>query len=150
MGVKWLKSRCHQDCTPFWSLQGRTSFFDFSSFFSHPYLLSIFLHLPNQQDFFFLTLLPWSDLPLSLFCLLLLLLRTLGYDPMDCIPSGFSVHGLLLAKILGWVAISSSRGSSRFRGQTSISCVSCSGRWILYPLSQREGRCSSLYGHYSA
>ena len=33
-------------------------------------------------------------------------------DPMDCGPPGFSVHGLLQARILEWVAISYSRGSS--------------------------------------
>ena len=33
-------------------------------------------------------------------------------DPMDCGLSGSSVHGILQARILGWVAISSSRGSS--------------------------------------
>ena len=32
-------------------------------------------------------------------------------DPMDCSPPGSSVHGILQAKILEWVAISSSRGS---------------------------------------
>ena len=31
-------------------------------------------------------------------------------DPMDCSPSGSSVHGILQARILEWVAISSSRG----------------------------------------
>ena len=33
-------------------------------------------------------------------------------DPMDCSPPGFSVHGIHQARILEWVAISSSRGSS--------------------------------------
>ena len=33
-------------------------------------------------------------------------------DPMDCSLSGSSVHGILQARILKWVAISSSRGSS--------------------------------------
>ena len=36
---------------------------------------------------------------------------TLCY-PMDCSPPGFSVHGILQARILEWVAISFSRGSS--------------------------------------
>ena len=35
-------------------------------------------------------------------------------DPMDCGPSGFSVHGISQARILEWVVISSSRGSSQF------------------------------------
>ena len=33
-------------------------------------------------------------------------------DPMDCSPPGSSAHGILQARILEWVAISSSRGSS--------------------------------------
>ena len=34
-----------------------------------------------------------------------------SYDPMDCSPSGFSVYGVLQARILEWVVISFSRGS---------------------------------------
>ena len=36
-------------------------------------------------------------------------------DPMDCSPSGYSVHGILQARIQEWVAIPSSRGSSQPR-----------------------------------
>ena len=36
-------------------------------------------------------------------------------DPVDCSPPGSSVHGILQARILGWVAISFSRGSSQPR-----------------------------------
>ena len=32
-------------------------------------------------------------------------------DPMDCSLSGFSVHGILQARVLEWVAMPSSRGS---------------------------------------
>ena len=42
-------------------------------------------------------------------------------DPMDCSPPGSSVHGILQARILGWVAISSSRGSPQPRGWTRVS-----------------------------
>ena len=38
-------------------------------------------------------------------------------DPVDCSPPGSSVHGILQARILAWVAISSSRGSSRPKDQ---------------------------------
>ena len=44
-------------------------------------------------------------------------------NPMDCSPPGSSVHGILQARILEWVAISSSRGSSRPRDRTSISAL---------------------------
>ena len=36
-------------------------------------------------------------------------------DPMDCSPPGFSVYGISQARILEWVAISFSRGSSQPR-----------------------------------
>ena len=55
-------------------------------------------------------------------------------DPMDHSLPGSSAHGILQARILGWVAISSSRRSSWPRGQTGVSYVSCIGRWILYLL----------------
>ena len=45
-------------------------------------------------------------------------------DSMDCIPPGFSVHGILQARIVEWIAISFSRGSSQPRDQTVVSCIS--------------------------
>ena len=42
--------------------------------------------------------------------------------PRDCSPPGSSVHGILQARILEWVAISFSRGSSQPRDWTCISC----------------------------
>ncbi|CAI9169441.1 unnamed protein product [Rangifer tarandus platyrhynchus] len=42
---------------------------------------------------------------------------------MDCSSPGSSVHGILPARILQWVAISFSRGSSLPRHQTRISCI---------------------------
>ena len=53
-------------------------------------------------------------------------------NPMDCSPLGSSVHEIFQARVLEWVAIPFSRGSSRPRDWTCISCVSCIGRWILY------------------
>ena len=50
-------------------------------------------------------------------------------DPMDWSPPGSSVQGIFQAKILEWVAISFSRGSSQHRDRT---CIACIGRWILY------------------
>ena len=45
------------------------------------------------------------------------------WDPMDCSPPGSSIHGLLQATVLEWVAISSSRGSSWPTDGTQVSCV---------------------------
>ena len=53
-------------------------------------------------------------------------------DSMDCSPSGLSVHGVSKARILQQVATSYFRGSSWPRDQTCISCVSCTGKQILY------------------
>ena len=44
-------------------------------------------------------------------------------DPVDCNLLGFSVHGILQARILEWIAISFSRGSSRPRDRTQVSCI---------------------------
>ena len=43
------------------------------------------------------------------------------HDPMDCSPSGSSVHGILQAIVLEWAAISSSRGI--FPTQRSNPCL---------------------------
>ena len=50
-------------------------------------------------------------------------------NPMD--PLGSSFHWILQARILEWVAMPSSRGSSWPRGKMPISEVSCIGRWVL-------------------
>ena len=47
---------------------------------------------------------------------------------MGCSLPGSSVHGILQARILEWVAILSSRGSSPPRDGTGVSCVSCIDR----------------------
>ena len=43
-------------------------------------------------------------------------------DPMDCNPPGSSVHEIVQARILEWVAVPISRGSSWSRDQTWVSC----------------------------
>ena len=50
-----------------------------------------------------------------------------------CSLPGSPVHATSQAGTLEWVAISSSRGSSRPRDPTHVSWVSCTGKWILYP-----------------
>ena len=49
-------------------------------------------------------------------------------DPVGCSPPGSSVHGISQARILEWVSISFSRGSSRPRDQTQVSCTA--GRFL--------------------
>ena len=53
-------------------------------------------------------------------------------NPTDGSPPGSSVRGILQARILEWVAMPSSRGSSQPRDWTHVSYVSCTGRWVLY------------------
>ena len=52
-------------------------------------------------------------------------------NPMDCDLPGFSVHGILQARIQDWVALSSSRGSSQPGDGTHVSCL-LHWRWVLY------------------
>ena len=50
-------------------------------------------------------------------------------ESMDCHPPKSSVNGILQARILAWVAIPFSRGSSQPRDQTWVSCVA--GRFFI-------------------
>ena len=50
-------------------------------------------------------------------------LRPTLCDPMDCSPPVSSVHEILQARILEWVAIPFSRVSSPPRGKTQVSCI---------------------------
>ena len=52
-------------------------------------------------------------------------------DPVDCRPPGSSVHGILQARILEWIAISFSRGFSWSRDRTHFSCIAgrCFNLW---------------------
>ena len=59
----------------------------------------------------------------------------LFYDSMDYSPSGSSVHRIFQTRILEWVVISFSQGSSQTRDQTHISCF---GRWIFYHWPTRK------------
>ena len=63
------------------------------------------------------------------------------FDPMDCSLPGSSIHGILQGRILEWVAIPSSRGSSPPRDWIPVSCI---GRWILYHLSHWEVQYTGL------
>ena len=54
-------------------------------------------------------------------------------DPMDCSPPGLSIHGIFQARVLEWIAISFSRGSSWPRDRTRPCLPHC--RQTLYHLS---------------
>ena len=61
-------------------------------------------------------------------------------DPVDYSPPCSSVHGIFQTRVLKWVVISHSRGSSRPRDRNCISCVSCIGRQILYHCATWEAQ----------
>ena len=67
---------------------------------------------------------------LSIMCVLSLQSCLTLCDPMDCSPPGSPVYGVLQARILEWVAMLPSRGSSQPRDQTRVS--NCIGKWVLY------------------
>ena len=53
-------------------------------------------------------------------------------DPMDCSPPAPLSMEILQARILEWVAMPSSRGSSQPRDRTCVSYISYIGRQVLY------------------
>ena len=67
-------------------------------------------------------------------------------DPVDCSPPGFSVHGILQARILEWVAISFSRGSSWARDRSWVSHITgrCFTLW-----ATREAERTSFWWPYN-
>ena len=61
-------------------------------------------------------------------------------DPMDCSQPDSSVFRIHQVRILEWVAIWYTRGSSQPKDRTHVSCVSCIGRQILYHCTTRKSR----------
>ena len=55
-----------------------------------------------------------------------------------CDPMDYTAHGILRVRILEWVAISFSRGSSQPKDQTHVSYVSCTARQVLYHLGVKS------------
>ena len=66
-------------------------------------------------------------------------------NPMDYSPAGFSVHGISQASILEWVSIPFSRGSSRPRDRTHVSCLSRIDSQVLYQRSYQGSPCIKQY-----
>ena len=65
-------------------------------------------------------------------------------DPIDCSPPGSSFHGILQARILEWVAISFSRGSSQPRDRTPLRADSLTAEPQRKPKNSGVGSLSSL------
>ena len=102
----------------------------------HPLILDLLDHLDLLPPYFFFFffykrkqfysfLIVDGNVPINQSCPALC-------DPMDYSSPDSSVHGILQARMLEWVAIPSLRGASRPRDWTHISYVSCIGRLVLY------------------
>ena len=68
-------------------------------------------------------------------------------DLVGCSPPGSPVHGVSQARILEWVAVSFSRGSSQASFQTRVFCI---GRQILYHGATREAPIRSNYLYHES
>ena len=73
-------------------------------------------------------------------------------NPVDCSPPSSSVHGILQARVLEWVAISFSRGSSRPRDRTQVSRIAgrCFNLWAtregcLIPVHAKTGNARFIH-----
>ena len=66
-------------------------------------------------------------------------------DITDCSLPGSSVHGISQARILGWIAISFSRGFSRPKNQTQVSYI---GKPSLYHCAIREAHLQDFPSNY--
>ena len=87
------------------SFSQHLSYQNYKSFFSLVMRTFKICSLSNHQ-------IQYSIITYSHQCCLVAKSRLTLCGPMDCSPSGFSVHGISLARILEWVAISFPRGSS--------------------------------------
>ena len=69
-------------------------------------------------------------------------------DPTTCSPPGFSVHGILQARILEWIVIPFSRGSSQPKDRTLVSCIT--GRFFTVRATGKSSSCliPPLYPYY--
>ena len=88
---------------------------------------------PALQSYFPLLHLPWFSVHVRLVAQSCPMLC----DPLDYSPPGSSVHGILQARILEWIAVSSSRGSSRSRELNLPLLCLLHYRQILYLLSHQ-------------
>ena len=68
-------------------------------------------------------------------------------DPVDCSPPGSSVHGIFQARMLEWISISFSRGSSWPKDRTCASCIA--GRFFTAEPQWEAHRMDTLKHIYS-
>ena len=103
---------------------------------------SRFIHVVASGRISFLLMARWYPMVYVSLCVSVTQVCWTLCNPMDCIWSGSSVHGISQAQILKWVAISFSSGSSRPRDQTRVSHIA--GRFF-YCLSHKGSRCINTF-----
>ena len=86
----------------------------------------------------------WSRARLTYVCVLVTQSCLTLCDPMDCSPPSSSVHRILQARILEWVPVPSSWGSSQTRDQTQASALQADSL-----LSETPGKPSLLFAVFS-
>ena len=88
---------------------------------------------------------PWRCVLIAVY--LLAQLCPILCSPMDCSPQGSSVHGILQASLLEWVAIPFYRGSSQPRDRPQVSCIA-RGPWHFFLFSATAPPGLSGLGHW--
>ena len=78
---------------------------------------------PALAGTFFTTEPPGKPICIYLTCVLVAQSCPTLCDPMDCSLPGFSVYGILQARIPEWIAILFSRGTSQPRDPNLVSCI---------------------------
>ena len=129
----WLDRLAHIHL-PFFFLLNESIVISSSSKHNLPMLVGSNLH-----SFYILFNYQWlSSFAVSVLCCAKLCLTLC--NPVGCSPPGSSVHGILQARILEWVAMASSRGSSQPRDQTHIPCISCTAGGCFTCWATREAQ----------
>ena len=112
--------------------------------FQTKYSISVFFFFPGRRSIIKIShpqrALKESESEVAQSCLTLC-------DPVDGSPPGSSVHGILQARILEWVAISFSRGSSQPRDRTRVFCFA-GRRFNLWATREAPKRALSLHKSY--
>ena len=91
---------------------------------------------PLRLFFMSVFLLKWSEVAQS--CLTF-------WDPVDCSPPGSSIHEIFQARVLEWVVISFSRGTSQPRDRTQVSCIVARGFTIWATREVPKCKCFHCY-----
>ena len=105
--------------------------------------MPLLFYVSTERFSFSIFLLAFGGVTISYFACSVASVVSDSCNPMDCSLPGSSVHGMLQARILEWVAISFSRGSSQPRDWTCASYSSFIGRGF-FTISATQEACFLL------